>query len=41
MAEQQWIQEAEAQKKELQTKLKLYALIGSVVIFYLLPFFFI
>jgi len=33
LAEQQWAQEAQAQQKEIQTKLKLYALIGSVVIF--------
>jgi signal transduction histidine kinase len=33
LAEQQWVQEAEAQQKELQTKSKLYILIGSLVIF--------
>ena len=33
LAEQQWAQEAETQQKEFQTKLKLYGLIGSLVIF--------
>ena len=33
LAEQQWAHEAEAQQKELQTKLKLYGLIGSLIIF--------
>ncbi|MGN6539453.1 MAG: ATP-binding protein [Ginsengibacter sp.] len=33
LAEQQWVQEAETQQKEFQTKLKLYGLIGSLVIF--------
>ncbi|MGN6298511.1 MAG: ATP-binding protein [Ginsengibacter sp.] len=33
LAEQQWAHEAEAQQKELQTKLKLYGLVGSLIIF--------
>ena len=33
LAEQQWVQEAETQQKEFQTKLKLYGLIGSLAIF--------